>query len=340
MKTLHTLSLLITALFFSSITYGQNKEDAKNLVTQGVALHDAGKYAEAIQKYQDAIKIDPENSTAFYELSYTLFSSGKGKEALPYLEKVIKLDPGAGGAYDMLGSVYDDDKQPEKAIDYFLKGIKDDPNYQRLYYNIAITYYRQGKYADAEANAINAIKLQPKHASSHRIYAMITNKQNKLGCSLLGWCSFLLVEPQTKRSVEAMAYVKAIINNGIKKNAEKSVTITMQENNMNPANLMMPMAVINATSGKTNLSSVDSLTLQLTSLFEVAHTITGDKDQPFIAKYFSDYFVALGKSGNMPAFARYMSLSVYTDENKKWFKDHDKELSALDTWVSSTKREF
>lgn len=340
MRTLYILSLIIITICFSSITYGQSKEDAKNLVKQGVALHDEGKYAEAIQKYQDAIKIDPENSTAFYELSYTLFSTGKGKDALPYLEKVIKLDPGSGGAYDMLGSVYDDDKQPEKAIDYFLRGIKADPNYQRLYYNIAITYYRQGKYTDAETNAINAIKLQPKHASSHRIYAMITNKQNKLGCSLLGWCSFLLAEAQTKRSVEAMKYINAIINNGIKKNAEKSVTITMQENNMNPANLMMPMAVINATSGKTNLSSIDSLTLQLTSLFEVAHTITGDKDQPFVAKYFSDYFAALGKSGNMPAFVRYITLGIYADENKKWFKEHDKELSALDTWVTSTKREF
>jgi tetratricopeptide (TPR) repeat protein len=340
MKTLYILSLFIITLCFSSIAFGQSKEDAKKLVKQGITLHDEGKYVEAIQKYQEAIKIDPENSLAFYEMSYTLFTSGRGKEALPYLEKVLKLDPNSGGAYDMLGSIYDDDNQVERAMDYYMKGIKADPEYQRLHFNVAITYYKLGKYAEAEASATNAIKLDPKHASSQRIYAMATNKQNKLGCSLLAWCSFLLIEPQTKRSTEAMAYVKAIVNKGIKVTGEKSVTLTIDEKDLNSPNFSMSTAVLAATLDKKGLSSVDSLTFQLTSLFAVAHSITGDKDQPFVSKYFSDYFAALGKSGNMPTFVRFMSISAYTDENKKWFAEHDKELRALDNWVTSTKREF
>ncbi|MES2267909.1 MAG: tetratricopeptide repeat protein [Bacteroidota bacterium] len=340
MKTLRLIFLLVITLTCSKLALGQAKETADALVKQGVALHDEGKYREAIDKYKDALKLAPDNGLALYELGYTLFSSGKGNDAIPYLEKALQINPDAGGAYDLLGSIYDDDKQPDKAIEYYLKGIKEDPDYQRLYYNLSLTYYRQRKYAEAEANAIKAITLDPKHPSSQRMYALATYSQNKLGRSLLAWCSFLLIEPQTKRSLEAMTFVKTIINSGIKVTGEKSVTLTINEKDLNTPNLLMPTAVLAATSDKSNLGTVDSLTLQLKSLFEITHEITGDKGQPFVSAFFSDYFSALGKSGNMPAFARLMTISIYPDENKKWFTEHDNELTALDKWITSTKRTF
>jgi hypothetical protein len=122
--------------------------------------------------------------------------------------------------------------------------------------------------------------------------------QNKLGQSLLGWCSFLLIEPQTKRSAEALGYVKAIINNGVKKTGEKSVSITINENDLSASNLMMPLAVTNATSGKKNLSATDSLNLTANRVFlKLSHLITDDKEKPFIASYYSDFFEKLGKIG-------------------------------------------
>lgn len=42
----------------------------------------------------------------------------------------------------------------------------------------------------------------------------------------------------------------------------------------------------------------------------------------------------------MPAFARLVSLSAHKDDNLKWFKENDKQLSVLETWVGNTKREF
>jgi tetratricopeptide (TPR) repeat protein len=340
MKTCHKILLLIMLSAFSPFAYAQTKDDAKALVKQGIALHDDEKYDGAIAKYIEAIKIDPEYYTAYYEVAYTLQAQGKPLDAIPYLKKALLLNPSKGEAYNMLGNIYDDDKQTEKALDYYRKGIAADPQYQRLYFNIAITYYAQKQYVDAEANALTAVKLEPKHASSQRIFALASNRQNKLGQSLLGWCSFLLIEPQTKRSTEALGYVKAIINNGVKKTGEKSVSITINENDLSSSNLMMPLSVTNATSGKKNLSATDSLTLQLTSLFELSHLITGDKEKPFIASYYSDFFEKLAKSGNMPAFARYISLSAYKDENLAWFKEHDKELNDLDAWIKATKREF
>lgn len=341
MKTYHKILTLLLFMLPCMPLQAQTTSDANALIKEGVTLHDAGKYDEAIAKYKAALKIDPENMSANYELSFTLFSSNQGKEAIPYLEKVIASQDGLKAqACDLLGSIYDDDKQPGKALEYYKKGIEADPNYQRLHFNMAITYYGQKQYAESELSAINAIKLDPKHASSHRIFAMAANRQNQLGRSLLGWCNFLLIEPQTKRSAEAMAYVKAIVNNGVKKTGEKSITISINEKDLSGSNLLMPMTVATATDNQNNLTAPDSLSLQLTALFKIAHTITGDKDQPFVSSYYSDFFETLAKSGNMPSFTRYISLSVYNTENTAWFKEHDKELTAFDNWMQATKREF
>jgi tetratricopeptide (TPR) repeat protein len=340
MKTLSKILLSLTITLYSFTVAAQESNDPKSLVKQGVGLNDAGKYAEAIAKYNEALKIDSTFQSAYYEIAYTLFSSGKANEAIPYLEKLLKLDPKSAGAYDMLGSIYDDNKQPEKAIDYYLKGIKANPGYQRLYFNMAITYYKMGKYEDSEKYAIQAIKMDTKHASSQRIYAMATYAEGKRGVSLLAWCSFLLIEPQTKRSEEANRYVQNILNYGITRSNEKTVNINVNPKEMGGSNLMMQLAVLAATSDKKGLTKTDSLTLQLKRVFEISESFAGKKEDPFYKSYLSDYFKGLAASDNMPAFARFISISVNREENLQWFKDNDSKISALDNWVANTKRQL
>jgi tetratricopeptide (TPR) repeat protein len=340
MKTYHKLFLILALMLAGANASAQSNDDPKALLKRGIALNDSGKYDEAIAKYNQAIKVDPNYQDAYYETAYTFFSTGKEKEAIPYLEKLISLNSSSAQAYDMLGSIYDDMKQPDKAMEYYKLGIKADPNYQRLHFNLAIAYYRQGKYPESEQSAIEAIKIDPKHASSQRVYAMTTYKQGKRGLSLLAWCSFLMIEPQTKRSPEAFAYIKSILSYGITKKDEKNVNITVSSTG-SPSNMMMPISIIAATENKKGLSAIDSIQLQLTSLFQIARMITDDKkQQTFAVNYYADYFQKLATSGNMPAFTRYISLSINKDENLQWFKAHDKELSGLDKWINATERKF
>jgi tetratricopeptide (TPR) repeat protein len=341
MKTYHYILLLFIAPFFALTATAQQKDEAKALVDAGITLNDAGKYDEAIEKYKAAIKLKPDYSNAYYEIGYTLYSSDKQKDAIPYLEKVLTLNPNAGGAYDLLGSIYDDDKQTAKALEYYRKGLKVDPDYQRLHFNIAITLHREGQNAEAETQAVAAIKLEPKHASSHRIYALILADQKKRGCALLAWCSFLSLEVRSQRAITAYNNIQEILNYGIKRTSDKGVNIKIAEADLNSGDLMLPMAVLKATSGRTGLSPTDSLKLKLTAAFKISSTFYGDKgDDTFFNHYFADYFRKLAESENIEAFAHFISLTVKQDENTQWFKEHQTQLTALDNWVTNTKREF
>jgi tetratricopeptide (TPR) repeat protein len=237
----------------------------------------------------------------------------------------------------MLGSIYDDEKQSDKAVEFFLKAINADPTYQRAHFNLGITYFRKGMYAESEKCAIDAIKLDPKHASSQWLYGVVTLQEKKRGCSLLALCSFLTLEPNSRRSTAAFNYLKQIINYGITRSDEKHVNVTISPDNT--ASLLMPMAIINATSDKKGLSPVDSLQLQLTELFKVSKSIVGENEPHFIVSHFANYFEALGGSGSMEAFTRYITLSAYKDENTRWFDDNKEKLTAFTDWLKNAKRE-
>lgn len=337
------LPLIVSAfliLLFSIAAAAQGQDQTPQaLVKQGTVLNDSGKYDQAIEKYKQAIKADPLFENAYYEMGYTLSAMGKGDEAIPYLEKLLAIDPKSAGGYDMLASIYDDKGQQDKAEVYYKQGIDADSTYQRLHFNLGILYFRQKKYAEAEKRAIEAIKLAPAHASSHRLFAMVAYEQGKRGASLLAWNNFLILEPQTKRSAVAVAYIKNILNHGITRKDGKNVNVATDGGN--PGTLLMQLAAINATQGVKDLAEVDSVQLQLTELFKVAHGIADDKAEPFISNYYSDFFESLAQSGNMAAFAHYILLSTAKhDEYLNWLKTHRSEVDNLDAWMKKTDRKF
>jgi tetratricopeptide (TPR) repeat protein len=348
MKTLYKLfAVSLISFVLTNSAFAQTPSQL--LVREGIQLHDKGKYAEAIDKYQQAVKADPANMQAEFEMAYSLFSSGKGADAIPHLEKVLKSSDQAlsAGAYDLLGSIYDDSKQPEKAIDLYKQGIKANPKYQRLYYNLGLALLRQQKYAEAEAYAVDALKLDPRHGSSHRLYAVACMGQNKGVCAIMAYCNFLMVEPQTQRSIEAYQQIQQIIQSKVKVTDSKNINLFVQDQkggdpDMGAAEMGLSLAAASATLEKNKGKTLPAIFEdQIKTIFGITGELSAKrKDKGFFWKFYADYFYKLSQSTNMPVFARLVSLTGNQQENMQWLKDHPDELKALDTWVKSTERSF
>ena len=323
----------------------QDKGSVNQLVKEGVQLNDQRKYADAIAKYNEALKIDPENAQANYEMAFTLVSTGKGNEGISYVEKAIEKSNSLqfkAACYDMLGSIYDNDHQTQKAIEAYKSGIQINPKYQRLYYNLGLTYFRNKQFAEAEANAIEAIKIDPKHASSLRMYALVTFHQNKRVNALMGFCSFLLLSSQGPQAAEAFGNIEHILQGGVLKDGSGKNTIllsTKDSKENESMNLAISVSVLSGQNKK--LTGMDLLEYELKSIFTIAGETSEKKtDKDFYDKFFADYFYKLAKSDNMPAFTRLVSLSANKDANTKWMSEHDDQVKALDNWLANTPREF
>ncbi|NJK95514.1 MAG: tetratricopeptide repeat protein [Bacteroidales bacterium] len=106
MKT--TITFIFALFLFLNISgQGNNIESIEELVAQGTALHDQGKYAEAIKKYKAALKADKNSPLANYEIAYTYLSMGKYDDAIKHSEKVINLNGNYQHiAYVVMGSAW------------------------------------------------------------------------------------------------------------------------------------------------------------------------------------------------------------------------------------------
>ena len=338
---------ILIVLFGTTFATAQTTtKTAKELVQEGIKLHDEQKYDEAIAKYKEALKVEPDNLQADYELAYTLYSSDKMAEAIPYLETIIK-SPGASKyeSYEMLGNIYDIQGKQDEAIKAYNLGIAEKPDYARLRYNLGIVYMGLKKYTEAEDCAIKGITLDAKHPGCQWLYATINAEQNKKMKAILGFSSYLLLEPSGNRAEKAFVRLQDLLTFGVTKKDEKNINISLPASTLDAkdesslSNMALQLSAANVI-GK-NLAPVEQLQELLKSAFELASEKQADpRDKGFFKNGYINYFAALAKTTNMPAFARYVSFSAYKDENLKWFDDHKDALPAFQTWFNTNSRQF
>ncbi|WP_190295246.1 tetratricopeptide repeat protein [Mucilaginibacter rubeus] len=317
--------LIIAFMLAAGLTQAQNT-DINSIIKEGIKLNSEKDYTGAITKYNQALAADPENAQANYQMAYTLNAAGKGTEGIPYLNKVIKTGGDlTGPAYELMGSIYDASHQPQQAIEAYQQGIKLKPDYQPLYFNLGIAYFRAQKYADAEQAAIEAIKLDPKHANSQRLYGLVTFHQNKRVPALMGLCSFLLLDPEGPRADEAYTNLQSLLKGGDLK-AGKADAETLLLNKTLSTAVAVPGG---------------QLETQLKNIFLTVGKL-GEKPgrQSFFWNYYAAFFYKLSQSPNFSTAVKLISLNAYKVGVVNWLQNNADKRKALDEWMASAERKF
>ena len=197
-------------------------------IAEGVALHDAGKYDQAIAKYREVLAADPGNPLARYELAYTLYAKGEYAECATLLQP-LAATPGTAQPIVMttLGNCLDSAGHPDDAIAVYRKGLASSPDEPSFLYNLAVTLAGKGEWDEArELLKKNAI-LRPDHASGHFALARTFDQQNFRAAALLEYLRFLALEPSTPRAKEAAAHVVELLHRGVSSEGGKNITLTI-----------------------------------------------------------------------------------------------------------------
>ncbi|MES2425564.1 MAG: tetratricopeptide repeat protein [Bacteroidota bacterium] len=269
---------------------------------------------------------DADDPATNYKTALELVNANKGTEGIPYLEKVIKTQSNyTNAAYSLLGGIYDKALQPEKAITVYKEGLKAFPQDQNLYFNLGIADFRAKLYTDAELAAIEAIKLDPKHANSQRLYGLVTFHQNKRLNALLAFCSFLLLEPNGPRTEEATTNMQSILKGGVLKADGPGKASPADAKEITAGNAIIANAIASAQAK--NLTGTALLAYQLKTIFTQAGLASAKKtNRSFFDKFYADYFYKLAQSGNLLAFVKLV--------------DNKTEDAGLSDWIKGTERGF
>lgn len=129
-----------------------------------------GDYKNAIDTYNEAIKLNPGFVEAWIDKGYALISNGRPEDAVDAFDKAIKIDPknsrawsGKGYAYEKMGQIY-----LNRAIRAFDRSIKFDPFYLNALSGKGSVLFTMGKYDEVVKVSDMFLEIDPFNLKMHR----------------------------------------------------------------------------------------------------------------------------------------------------------------------------
>lgn len=148
------------------------KEVADNVNDQGFTLAQRGLFAEAVEKFNQAIDIDPKESSYWSNLGTAQRFLGDTESACRVFEKASKLKGAPALFFDNWGGALEDAGRLDESIEAHKKAIALDPTIPDLVSNLGNVYRAAGRLDDAAMNLDAAVSLAPnsRDISSSRLY--------------------------------------------------------------------------------------------------------------------------------------------------------------------------
>jgi tetratricopeptide (TPR) repeat protein/2-polyprenyl-3-methyl-5-hydroxy-6-metoxy-1,4-benzoquinol methylase len=175
--------------------------DALAMIDEGNALEELGQIAEAMARYDAAVRTDPDNARAHLNRGNILLARSQSDEAreayslaitcdpryaaahfnlgnlnyraldleraLDNYQAAISLRPEFADALVAMGNALDSLGRPAEAMEVYERALAINPGYAEVHFNLGILAGAQGRHEDAAKHLRKAIEIRPDYALAH-----------------------------------------------------------------------------------------------------------------------------------------------------------------------------
>lgn len=135
--------------------------DASLLVSRGCIMNLLGRWHDAIDDFDQAIELQPDNAWTLNHRGYAYAKLSNFEEALTDFSAALSIDPGLSLAYNFRGFVRNQRKDFDTAIEDFTKAVELNPEYAVAYINRGCAYFAKGDNERADKDFRKAKELDP-----------------------------------------------------------------------------------------------------------------------------------------------------------------------------------
>jgi tetratricopeptide (TPR) repeat protein len=133
----------------------------------GVALGPVERIDEAVEQYDQALRINPDYTEAHYNLGVALGQLGKIDEAIEQYKQALRINPDYAEAHDNLGTALRQLGKIDEAIEQYKQALRIMPDFAMAHYNLGNALRQAGKIDDAIAHYQQALRIEPDFADAH-----------------------------------------------------------------------------------------------------------------------------------------------------------------------------
>jgi tetratricopeptide (TPR) repeat protein len=133
-------------------------DDASDLQVKGDAT-------DAIEAWQKALAVDPEEARVNFGLGGALMAAGRSKEAVQYLKKATEVNPDFLEAFYGLGEAEMKEQNADEAIAAWQGAVRIEPRFFQAQEGLGFAYFVQEKYSDSLSHLRLALDGEPDRVS-------------------------------------------------------------------------------------------------------------------------------------------------------------------------------
>ncbi len=337
---------LTASLFLFTVSFAQKTQPVNSgeIISNGLKLHEQGKYKEAVEEYKQVTRNDTNYVYALYEKAYSQSADENIAGAIKTCREGLQAD---NGFYEhdfflLLASNFDDEGDGEHAIKVYDSALVKYPNSQGLFLNKGIAYIRLKKIDEAEVIFKDLLIKNPYYSSAHFRLAQCALQKGQMVPAMMCLYTYLINTPAGTQSKNIIK----LLDNLSKGTDDVMLAVNKRQENPSGNFAVVEQIVLSKIAldkGYKVLTDLDDpIIRQLQVMMEKLEYDNEDPDfyMQFYVPYLKDIFT---KKLFEPAVFRALS-DVKLDAIQRYVKKNSKEIDrAIDiinenfTAISSTR---
>ncbi len=315
----------------------------KSLQAQGTALHDAGKFDEAIAKYKQILDESPDEVNALYETAFSYEGKMDCETAIRYARRGAEYRSDVLPHFHLvLGNCLDDLGRKADALDLYKQAIKLNPGFALMHFNLGVALTGTNQFEEAKKSLQQSLLLDPSHASSHLVLAQVYDQLGYRVPSILALSRFIALEPQSQRGRNMIPVLQKLIGSDVSAgNKPGEINIT----------LALP------SKGKTDEGDFESVALGLSigvaaaqikeaeiitpfKRFATIYAIMGEglsrtKGKGFAVRYYAPFFAEMDSKGLVEPFVYQTFQGLNLEGADTWKKENETKFTSFRAWAAT-----
>ncbi len=367
MKKYFILTFLIFGVLNLSAQKVSEKQNVQELIQKGIEHHDAREYKQAIESYNEALKIDSNSMMTTYELALSYLALRDYKNASKFSSKVIESGNKELliGAYGVKSESLAETGKVDEAIYLLENALNKLGNDYYLHFNLALNYFNKGNLDKTIFHIDNALNLDKSQSGAYLLSAYALCDREIWVQSILSFQVFLLMEPDSHRSKNAFEEMlqemqlikpteKPIKRSFIQKQLERQINkndSSVSSKNSPPLDMIQGVnrelifnEIQNTKDSLKIAMSQDSLVNDSTdsalyntfkevtrTIFTVLSAENDESKKGFIWSFHVPVITAILNSPYFDTYCRYISVS-YFPESLEWWENNQDAAAKFVRW--------
>jgi Tfp pilus assembly protein PilF len=175
---------LLGCLLVAMAGIGGCRWRAERLVTQGAALFEHGRWPEAQQRFQAALKLAPGRAEILSNLAATEERLGDVQAAEEHYREAVRRRPDSAEHLFNLGYFLNGQKRFADAYPFLLKAATDEPERVDAYGELANAALGLGMLDRARTALVTGLRLDPDRPALHRLFGELELRAGQPGAAI------------------------------------------------------------------------------------------------------------------------------------------------------------